>query len=252
LEFETQEPALNNLILEIRELRAGYGPRTVLENISIALAAGEWFVLLGPNGCGKSTLLDCVVGRLLPSAGEIRIAGYSLRQASFEAKRRLGYGCAPDVLPPLLTARQCLEVHAAAKGLTAIGDDLLFLADELRFTPYLEAFVDTLSLGTRQKLAVLLALVGDPSLIVLDEAFNGLDPASALILKRHLRARIERLGCALLLATHSLDTVEHYADRAAVLIDGKLKHVWPKDELQRLRNAHGDFEAELAEAIGDS
>ena len=243
---------MNNPVLEIRALRAGYGPRTVLENISIALAAGEWFVLLGPNGCGKSTLLDCVVSRLVPSGGEILIAGHSLRQAPFEAKRHLGYGCAPDVLPALLTARQCLEVHAAAKGRSVIGDDLLMLADELRFTAYFDAFVDMLSLGTRQKLAVLLALVGDPPLIVLDEAFNGLDPASALILKRHLRVRIERRGGALLLATHSLDIVEHYADRAAVLIDGTLKHVWPKDELQRLRDAPGDFEAALAEAISTS
>jgi ABC-2 type transport system ATP-binding protein len=240
---------VNSPVLEIRELRAGYGSRTVLENISITLGVGEWFVLLGPNGCGKSTLLDCVVSRLIPSGGKISIAGHSLRQ--YEAKRQLGYGCAPDVLPGLLTARQCLEVHAAAKGLSVIGDDLLALAEELRFTPYLEAFVDTLSLGTRQKLAVLLALVGDPLLIVLDEAFNGLDPASALILKRHLRARIERRGGALLLATHSLDIVEHYADRAAVLIDGKLRHMWSKDELQQLRTAHGDFEAALAAAIGE-
>lgn len=240
---------MNDAILEIREVWAGYGRRTVLENVSIALAAGEWFVLLGPNGCGKTTLLDCVVGRLIPTGGEILIAGHSLRRDSFEAKRRLGYGCAPDVLPRLLTARQCLEVHAAAKGLDALGDDLLKLAEELRFTPYLEAFVDTLSLGTRQKLAVLLALVGDPLLIVLDEAFNGLDPASSLILKRHLRGRIERRGAAVLLATHSLDILEHYADRAAILIDGKLKHVWSKDELQRLRTAQIDFEAALAAAI---
>jgi ABC-2 type transport system ATP-binding protein len=247
-----REAVVNAPILEVRELRAGYGARTVLENISLALAAGEWFVLLGPNGCGKSTLLDCVVSRLAPSGGEIRIAGYSLRQTPFEAKRQLGYGCAPDVLPGLLTARQCLEVHAAAKDLSALGDDLLALADELRFTPYLEAFVDTLSLGTRQKLAVLLALVGDPILIVLDEAFNGLDPASALILKRHLRARLERRGGALLLATHSLDIVEHYADRAAIPIDGRLKHVWSKDELQRLRSSQSDFEAALAAASGES
>ena len=243
---------MNGPVLEVSELRAGYGSRTVLENISMVLGAGEWFVLLGPNGCGKSTLLDCVVSRLIPSGGKISIAGHSLRQASYEAKRQLGYGCAPDVLPALLTARQCLEVHAAAKELSVIGDDLLILAEELRFTSYLDAFVDTLSLGTRQKLAVLLALVGDPLLIVLDEAFNGLDPASALILKRHLRARIERRGGALLLATHSLDIVEHYADRAAVLIDGNLKHVWSKDDLQQLRTAHGDFEAALAAAIGES
>jgi ABC-2 type transport system ATP-binding protein len=241
---------MSSAILEIRGLRAGYGPRIVLENISITLLAGDWFVILGPNGCGKSTLLDCVVSRLEPSGGEICIGGYSLANNSYEAKLQLGYGCAPEVLPALLTSRQCLEVHAAAKGLASIGDDLLELAEGLRFTPYLESFVDTLSLGTRQKLAVLLALVGDPLLIVLDEAFNGLDPASALILKRHLRARIQRRCGALLLATHSLDIVEHYADRAAVLIDGKLKHEWPKDDLQRLRDQHGDFEAALAQAMG--
>ena len=243
---------MSGAILEIRGLRAGYGPRTVLENISITLFAGDWFVILGPNGCGKSTLLDCVVSRLQASGGEICIAGYSLANNSYEAKLQLGYGCAPDALPHLLTSRQCLEVHAGAKGLAAIGDDVFELAEELRFTPYLESFVDTLSLGTRQKLAVLLALVGDPLLIVLDEAFNGLDPASALLLKRHLRARIQRRGAALLLATHSLDIVEHYADRAAVLIDGTLKHEWPKDELQRLRDRHGDFEAVVAQTMGET
>lgn len=243
---------MSGTVLAISGLRAGYGPRTVLENISITLMAGDWFVLLGPNGCGKSTLLDCVASRLKPSGGEICIAGYSLARNAYEAKLQLGYGCAPEALPALLTSRQCLEVHAGAKGLAAISDDLLDLAEGLRFTPYLEAFVDTLSLGTRQKLAVLLALVGDPMLIVLDEAFNGLDPASALVLKRHLRARIERRGGALLLATHSLDIVEHYADRAAVLIDGKLEHEWTKDELQQLRANRTDFEAALAEAIGET
>jgi ABC-2 type transport system ATP-binding protein len=243
---------MSDAILEIRGLRAGYGPRTVLENISITLFAGDWFVLMGPNGCGKSTLLDCVVSRLKPSGGEICIAGHSLAKNSYQAKLQLGYACAPDALPALLTSRQCLEVHAGAKGLAAIGDELIALADELRFSPYLESFVDTLSLGTRQKLAVLLALVGDPLLIVLDEAFNGLDPASALILKRHLRARIQRRGGALLLATHSLDIIEHYADRAAVLIDGKLKHEWPTGELQQFRDQHGDFEAALAQAMGET
>jgi ABC-2 type transport system ATP-binding protein len=241
---------VNGAILEVRALRAGYGRRTVLEDISMTLCAGEWFVLLGPNGCGKSTLLDCIVGRLKPSGGEVSIAGQSLTKKSYEARLQLGYGCAPDVLPSLLTARQCLEVHAGAKGLAAIGDDVLELAEELRFTPFLESFVDTLSLGTRQKLAVLLALVGDPKLIVLDEAFNGLDPGSALALKRHLRVRIQRRGGALLLATHSLDIVEHYADRAAVLIDGRLKHEWSKPELDRLRLDGGNFEAALAAAVG--
>lgn len=236
-------------LLEIRSLRAGYGRRVVLEDISLTLAAGEWFVLLGPNGCGKSTLLDCICGRLAASGGEIIIAGKSLMQDPHGAKLQLGYACAPEALPALLTARQCVEVHAGAKGLGAIGGDLTALAEELRFTPYFDSFVDTLSLGTRQKLSVLLAMVGDPLLIVLDEAFNGLDPASALVLKRHLRLRIQRRGGAVLLATHSLDIVEHYADRAAVLIDGRIKRQWLPAEIREMRNAHGDFEAAIAETL---
>jgi ABC-2 type transport system ATP-binding protein len=237
--------------LEIRGLRAGYGPRVVIEDLSLAIGPGEWFALMGPNGCGKSTLLDCVAGRLVPAAGDIRIAGFSLLADSVNAKRQLGYGCAPETLPGLLTARQCFEVHAGAKGLSSVDAGLLDLADELKFTPYLESFVDTLSLGTRQKLSVLLCLVGDPRLIVLDEAFNGLDPASALTLKRHLRTRLEHRGAALLLATHSLDIVEHYADRAGLLIDGRLAREWQKEEINRLRANGRGFDTALAETIPD-
>jgi ABC-type branched-subunit amino acid transport system ATPase component len=101
----------------------------------------------------------------------------------------------------------------------------------------------------RQKLSILLALVGDPTLIVLDEAFNGLDPASALIVKRHLRGRLQQRGASLLLATHALDIVEHYADRAAVLIDGKLKREWQKSEIDALRESGRNFEHSLADTI---
>lgn len=239
---------MNNRTLEIRALRAGYGARVVIEEVSLAIEAGNWFVLMGPNGCGKSTLLDCVVGRLVPAAGDIHIAGFSLLADSFNAKRRLGYACAPESLPALLTARQCLEVHAGAKGLSSVGQELIELADELCFLPYLESFVDTLSLGTRQKLSVLLCLLGNPRLIVLDEAFNGLDPASALVVKRHLRIRLDQSGAAVLLATHALDVVEHYADRAGLLLDGRVKREWQKKEIQELRTNGKGFDAALAEA----
>jgi ABC-2 type transport system ATP-binding protein len=228
--------------LAIRGLCAGYGQHVVLEEISLSLELGEWFVLMGPNGCGKSTLLDCVAGRLTPAAGNIHIAGYSLREDSARAKRQLGYGVAPEALPGLLTARQCLEVHAGAKDLASVGPELIQLADELKFSPYLESFVDTLSLGTRQKLSVLLSLVGDPKLVVLDEAFNGLDPASSLVFKRHLRARLDARATSVLLATHALDIVEHYADRAGLLVDGRLAREWQKADIIALRTSGRGFD----------
>jgi hypothetical protein len=97
-------------------------------------------------------------------------------------------------LPGLLTANQCLEVHAGAKGLSSVGVALLELAEELKFTPYLESFVDTLSLGT-------------------------------------------------------LDIVEHNADRAGLLIEGRLIREWQKEEIESLRANGGGFDAALAETI---
>jgi ABC-2 type transport system ATP-binding protein len=235
--------------LEVRGLSAGYGHHMVFKEVSLSLQSGEWFTLMGPNGCGKSTLLDCVVGRLTPTAGDVRIAGHSLWADSASAKRQLGYACAPENLPPLLTARQCLEVHAGAKGLATIDVDVMQFAEELKFSPYLESFVDTLSLGTRQKLSILLCLVGDPKLIVLDEAFNGLDPASSLVLKRHLRSRLQDRGATLLLATHALDIVEHHTDHAGLLLDGFLTREWQKSEIDELRMSGRDFDTALAETI---
>ena len=239
---------MNTARLEVRGLRAGYGARVVIDQVSLWIAPGEWYVLMGPNGCGKSTLLDCVAGRLVPAAGDVLIEGRSLARDAAAAKRRLGYATAPENLPGLLTGRQCLEIHAGAKGLRVIDASVLDLAEQLHFLPYLESFVDTMSLGTRQKLAVLLALVGEPALVVLDEAFNGLDPASALVLKRHLRGLMANQGVSVLLATHALDIVEHHAARAGLLIDGKIRREWTREDIQTAL-AGGGFEAALSAAM---
>ena len=232
-------------VLDVESVHARFGDHEVLRGVSLQVARGEWFCLLGPNGVGKSTLLHCIVGRVNPAKGEVRISG----EPASAAKRRLGYVCSPEQLPGLLTGRQCLEVYGIAKELESIDEDVLALSEDWRFTPFMDAFVDTYSLGTRQKLCVLLGLLGDPDLIVLDEALNGLDPRSSLTLKRHLRERLSAGRCGVLLATHSLDIVEHHADAAALLLDGVVAKRWTVDELERLRlSAEHTLERALAEA----
>jgi len=241
---------MTNAVLEIRGLVAGYGKQRVLTGVDLTIARGEWYSLLGPNGCGKSTLLYCVSGQLTPVAGTVLIGGESLLTAPRRTKRLLGYAHAPDRLPGLLTGRQCLEVYAAARDLPAIDDEILVLAERFRLTRFLDQFVDTYSLGTRQKLSALLALMGKPALVVLDEAFNGLDPASALVLKHDLQERVAAGECAVLLATHALDIVLHYATRAGLLLDGKLTRTWDKDELNAMRTGGSEsLEVALAEAV---
>jgi ABC-2 type transport system ATP-binding protein len=243
----------SSVVLEVRGLHAGYGKRVVLSGVDLDIARGEWLALLGPNASGKTTLLHCIAGMLIPSAGGISICGHSLRQEAMTAKRQLGFGCAPERLPDILTGRQCLEVYAAAKGLAAIDADVLALAADFACADTLDGFVGSYSLGTRQKLAVLLALLGEPSLVVLDEAFNGLDPASALVLKQHLRARVCAGRCAVLLATHGLDVVERYSDRAVLLLEGRIARQWDADALAALRAMPGEgLEAALAAAAAGS
>jgi ABC-2 type transport system ATP-binding protein len=235
-------------VLRISDLSAGYGARPVLRAVNIEVDLGQWYVLLGPNGSGKSTLLYCVAGLLQPRAGRIELGGVSLATDVRNAKRILGFACAPERLPGLLTGRQCLEVYAAAKGVRTIDAEVLELAERFDCTALLDQYVDTYSLGTRQKLAVLQALIGAPRLIVLDEAFNGLDPASAAGLKRHLRARVEAGHSAVLLATHALDVVERHADQVGLMISGRLVQAWSAAQLAALRAAGESLEETLARA----
>jgi ABC-2 type transport system ATP-binding protein len=244
---------MTSMVLDIHDVHARYGKLEVLRGVSLQLRTGQWFCLLGPNGVGKSTLLHCVAGRILPSVGDILVCGHSVRTQTVDAKRKLGFGCAPEQLPGLLSGRQCLEVYANAKGLERIDPDVLELGEAVKFNPYLDRFVDTYSLGTRQKLCVLLALLGEPTLVVLDEAFNGLDPASALIVKRHLQQRLAANRCSVLLATHSLDIVEHYADKAALLLDGRIVREWSDSEIAAVREQGADrFEELLATQVQNS
>jgi len=237
------------MALDVQSVHARYGKREVLAGVSLTVPIGEWFCLLGPNGVGKSTLLHCVVGRMRPARGEICVGGDSIRTAPMAAKRKLGYACAPEQLPSLLTVTQCLEVYAHAKSLQQIDPEVLELAEQLGLSRYFGEFVDTCSLGTRQKLCILLALLGEPALIVLDEAFNGLDPGSALTVKQHLQARLSAARCGVLLATHALDIVEHYADRAALLIDGRIAHEWNEAQIAAIRQLGSSaFETALAAA----
>ncbi len=234
-------------VLCIRGLTAGYDAQPVLREVSLQISIGEWCVVLGPNGSGKSTLLYAAAGLLPPRSGRIELSGVPLDEAP-AAKRMLGYGCAPERLPGLLTGRQCLQVYAAAKGLREIDRDVLDLAEVLALRGQLDRYLDTYSLGMRQKLAVLLALVGAPRLIVLDEAFNGLDPASAAILKQRLRRLVDERRAAVLLATHALEIAERYADRVVLLLEGQIRQVWGSAQLAAQRAAGKPLEELLAAA----
>lgn len=222
--------------LQLSGLGFAYEPRQpVLRDIHLQLAPGEFAALIGPNGSGKSTLLQCLTGILAPTAGRVAIDGIDLAKHPQSAKSRLGYAIDPGRLPALLTGREALTLFAGARGLAEPPRASLALAETLKLSPMLDRRIGQYSLGTRQKLGIVLGLLGEPPLLVLDEPLNGLDPPSAWALKQHLQALARDRGAAVLLATHSLEVAERFINRALLLADGRLHCSWGRDELDEIR-----------------
>lgn len=234
--------------LRLSGLRLSFGERDILRGIDLELHPGELTGLIGPNGSGKSSLMRACAG-LLDSAGELRIEGFDPRREPMAARQVFGYAMEPERLPGTLRGRQCIELIARTRQLD--GDAVarsIELAQRLGLGPWLERETADYSLGTRQKLAIVLALMGEPPLLLLDEVLNGLDPLSAFALKEELRHRADA-GASVLLATHGLEVAERFLDRAVLLLDGRIAADWNREELARLRERGGGLEAAVVERL---
>lgn len=238
------------VLLELEGLQHRYDEHAVLHGIDLRLHAGEFAALIGPNGSGKTTLLHCLAGLQRASAGRVLIGGHDLVREPLRARRELGFAVDPARLPPLLTGRECLRLFAGTRELGEIPAPTLALAETLALAPMLDRRIGQYSLGTRQKLAIALGLLGEPPLLVLDEPLNGLDPLSAYALKRHLQQLAHERGTAVLLATHSLDVAERFISRALLLMDGRLRRDWQADELDAIRaDPQRSLEQSMVEAL---
>ena len=236
-------------LLQVDSLGAAYDDNLALSNVNLCLDVGQWASVIGPNGSGKSTLLACIVGNLAPSAGTVLINGKDVNVDPSAAKQCLGFAMPPELIPGELSGTQCLDIFAMARGLSTVDSATLTVAKQLGMTDHLSKLVARYSMGMRQKLAVLLALVGEPTLLVLDETFNGLDAASSLFLKSHLSKSVSAGRFGVILATHSLDVVRNYCDQAHLLVEGQLTKSWGQAELRHFReNPQATFESSIAEA----
>ena len=240
-----------NVLLQTQRLQVAFGDDVVLRGIDLRIVQGEWVALIGPNGSGKTTLLRALVGMAALSTGTVSIGGHDLAAEPREAKGAVGFAIDPERLPELLTGRECLALFAGARGLPEVPRSTVSLAGALALTPVLDRRVANYSLGMRQKLGILLGLLGEPPLLLLDEPFNGLDPRSALVFKQHLDTLVARGGASVLVATHSLDIAERHASRVVLLIEGRVRHTWDATELAAMREPpERSLEQAMAEACG--
>jgi ABC-2 type transport system ATP-binding protein len=199
-----------------------YHSLTAVDHLDLSVRRGEVFCLFGPNGSGKTTFLRMLAGYILPSAGRITVAGHDVVRDGLAARRKIGY--VPEAVPLYGHMRvvEFLRFMARLRGIAATAVEAavervvrLLALDEVVGKP-----VRVLSRGYRQRTALAQALVHDPEIVVLDEPTNGLDPRQIIEMRGLIRSLAGRH--TILMSSHILSEIEKTADRAGLLLDGKL------------------------------
>jgi ABC-2 type transport system ATP-binding protein len=178
-----------------------------LRDVSLTVHQGQIVGLIGPNGAGKSTLLNLIAGLILPSEGAVTVCGHPAR--SIAARRGLGYMPEHPVFPGLYTGRAILRYHGALLGYTStvIARQTNRSIDQLQMQEFIDRPASDFSQGMKQRLALAVALLNDPQLLLLDEPSNGLDPVGIIQL-RDLLKRLRDSGAAIVISSHRLGELE--------------------------------------------
>jgi ABC-2 type transport system ATP-binding protein len=210
------EKLLRMAIIHIDSLKKHFGPVKAVDGITLKIEEGEIFGFLGPNGAGKTTTIRCLMDFLRPTAGRITISDLDAQQDPASVKKIVGY-LAPDTrLYEQWTGRQHVDFVAHLRGSDAGAEDLV-----RRFNLDLKAKVRTLSSGNKQKLSLVLALLGKPRVLILDEPTNALDP----LLQNTVYTVLEEYrqqGCTVFFSSHNLAEVERICSRVGIIRQGKL------------------------------
>jgi ABC-2 type transport system ATP-binding protein len=211
----------------VQNLQKRYGPVEAVRGVSFDIAAAEIFGLIGPNGAGKTTTVECLLGLREPDAGDIHIGGRDARRDRDAVKARTGAALQTTALQDKITPREALDLFGAFYDHRLATNTLL---DRFALGAKASAPFDSLSGGQRQRLALALAFVNDPELVVLDEPTAGLDPLS----RRDLHSAIAGMkadGRTVLLTTHDLEEASHLCDRIGVIHRGQVVAIGTPAEL---------------------
>jgi ABC-2 type transport system ATP-binding protein len=204
-----------------------YGATAAVSGVSFEVGAGQIFGLLGANGAGKTTILECILGLRQPDGGSIHIHGLDLRTDAAQIKRIVGAQLQASTLQDKITPRQALDLFGSFYSQSFGTGELLARFD-------LESKADapfaTLSGGLRQRLFLALALINQPSLLVLDEPTAGLDPLARRKLC-NLIGEMRSEGRTVLLSTHDLQEAEQLCDGIGIMDRGRMVAIGPPAEL---------------------
>jgi ABC-2 type transport system ATP-binding protein len=210
-------------VLEADGLVKRFGSSVAVDGVSLKLAEGEIVGLLGPNGAGKTTTLKILLGMLRPTSGRAHVLGLDSTTDAVAIKQRVGYSPDEPSFYDFLTGRETLEfvTHVRGGEPARVFEELAPMIDVLELAPDLDRFVAGYSLGMKKKLALLVAMAHAPRLLLLDEPTNGLDPPSAVKIRKHLQ-KLAQSGVTVVLSTHLLEMADRLCTRVVLMDHGRL------------------------------
>jgi ABC-2 type transport system ATP-binding protein len=212
--------------------RFGRAPFDAVRDVGFSVGAGEILGLLGPNGAGKSTTLKMIAGLLRPTRGRVLIGDVDVAEHRSRAVRALGAVLEGNRnLHWKLTAEENLMYFGALKGVADTRRRTTEVLDQLEMAPHRLKRVGELSRGLQQRVAIGVALLGRPQLLLLDEPTLGLDVVSSAAFKDVVRA-IAQEGCAIVLTTHQMEVAQALSGRIAIIAHGRLAALDSLDSLQ--------------------
>src|SRR5205085_971465 len=221
-------------VIETRDLTKKYGSFLALDRLSISVGRGQILGFIGPNGAGKTTTIKILVGLARPTSGMATVAGIDCAAEPRKVKRLIGY--MPDTFGSYdnMRVNEYLDFFGAAFGIARRDrisriDEVLELANAREFK---DLYVESLSHGMKQRVAIARTLLHDPVALILDEPANGLDP-QARIEMRQLLLDLAARGKTLLVTSHILPELARVCHRVAIIARGRLRAYGTLDEIAR-------------------
>ena len=208
-------------VLSLINLTKEYGNKKVVNNITFSLLPGQIFGFVGPNGAGKSTTIKMITGLAPITSGSVRINGYSIETAYKHAIKEVGAVVETPQLYPYLSGLKNLKLFASFYGKKAVKR-IPHIVKLVGMENRINDKVSTYSLGMKQRLGIAQALLNKPSLLILDEPTNGLDPNGIVEIRNILKALAEKEKIAIIISSHNLAELEHTCDIIGLINNGKL------------------------------
>jgi ABC-2 type transport system ATP-binding protein len=230
-------------MISLENITKSFGDLIAVDRLSLTIPKGQFFAILGPNAAGKTTTLKMLAGLVKPTSGRAAICGFDVQKQSLEARARLAY--VPDFpfLYDKLTPSEFFRFTGQLFRMPSaeIEKESLALAARFSLEPYLRKTIEGLSHGTRQRVAIVSALIHRPEVFILDEPMVGLDPRHARVLKDVLKERSSQ-GMTIFISTHQLDVAEEMADRIGIMHQGRLIAAGAAEELRKQSGRKGALE----------